>query len=81
MDNKLLTIIETSNISEGDKKMWNIILDDLPANFSNDIRVYLESNPDGVSQVTENLKTKIEMIQNNDAAAFEDLLKNEVKSI
>ena len=81
MDNELLTIINASDIGEDDKKMWSTILEGLPENFSNDIKNYLVSNPSGVTKITDNLKSKLELIKNNDSDAFEELLKSEVQNI
>jgi hypothetical protein len=74
-------IVNKSEISDDDKKMWNEIIDKSSDLEILDLYYFLTSTPEKISWLTENTKKKIEILSEGNSSDWTDLLQKETNEI
>jgi hypothetical protein len=74
---ELKNVIDSSNITEDKKSVWNDFLQSITEEQALPILEALKENPEDINFLTDNLQLKIKAVKGKDKNAWQDIVSKE----
>ena len=74
---QILSIISSGSLTPEENNLWEETIKNVPEGLCPDILWFLQSTPNGISIMTDNIKEKVAAIKTGDLKKWEEILNKE----